>query len=154
MSARRLLVATYYYPPQPGSGSNRWAAMVKYLRRLGHEVTVITAAAPGHPAGASDGVVRTASLNANPLLRRLLLRREGTAPQPSASPQADVQGGVMPPLLWKGIVPDPWLLTWDPAAWAAIRRALSKGAFDCLITSSPAESTHLLGLALGRRVPA
>jgi glycosyltransferase involved in cell wall biosynthesis len=154
VSARRLLVVTYYYPPQPGSGSNRWAAMVKYLRRLGHEVTVITAAAPGHPPGESDGVVRTASLNANPLLRRLLLRGESTTRPPSASPQEGGQSGVMPPLLWKGIVPDPWLVTWDPAAWAAIRRALSKKVFDCLITSSPAESTHLLGLALGRRVAA
>jgi glycosyltransferase involved in cell wall biosynthesis len=154
VSARRLLVVTYYYPPQPGSGSNRWAAMVKYLRRLGHEVTVVTAAAPGHPPGECDGVVRTASLNANPLLRRLLLRREGTARQGSAPAQEVGLGGVMPPLLWKGIVPDPWLVTWDPAAWAAIRRALSQRAFDCLITSSPAESTHLLGLVFGRSVAA
>jgi len=154
VSARRLLVVTYYYPPQPGSGSNRWAAMVKYLRRLGHEVTVVTAAAPGHPPSESDGVVRTASLNANPVLRRLLLRGEGTARQGSASGQGGDQGGVMPPLLWKGIVPDPWLLTWDPAAWTAIRRALSRGPLDCLITSSPAESTHLLGLAFARRAGA
>jgi glycosyltransferase involved in cell wall biosynthesis len=154
VNGRRLLVVTYYYPPQPGSGSNRWAAMVKYLRRLGHEVTVVTAAAPGHSPGASGGVVRTANLNANPLLRRLLLRRESTAPQLSAPRQGGGQGGVVPPLLWKGIVPDPWLVTWNSASWAVIRRELSSRAVDCLITSSPAESTHLLGLAFRRRAAA
>lgn len=146
MKPRRVLVVTYYYPPQPGSGANRWAAMVKYLRRLGHEVTVVTAAPPGQTAGESDGVVRTRSLNASPALRRLLLRpdRSSAAPSPGAAPT-----GVLPTSLWKVIVPDPWLVTWNPNALLAIRRELGRQRFDCLITSSPAESSHLLGLALG-----
>src|SRR5205823_2871612 len=41
VSASRLLLVTYYYPPQPGSGSNRWAALAKYLRRIGHDVAVL-----------------------------------------------------------------------------------------------------------------
>jgi glycosyltransferase involved in cell wall biosynthesis len=163
VSRRRLLVVTYYYPPQPGSGSNRWAAMVKYLRRLGHEVTVITAAPPGHAPGEDreEGVVRTGNLNSNPLLRRLLLRAERTSAEPPTGATANggtgtkqAPGGVMPPLLWKGIVPDPWLATWVPFAWRAVVRELRRAPIDCLITSSPSESTHLLGLMLGRRRPA
>ena len=150
MSARRLLVLTYYYPPQPGSGSNRWAAMVKYLRRLGDEVTVITAAPPGPRVDVEDDVVRTGSLNASPLIRRLLLRPDRTA----ASTAAIAAGGVMPEFLWKGIVPDPWLATWNPYAWRRVRRELATGGVDCLITSSPAESTHLLALSLGFHRPA
>ena len=143
--------------------------MVKYLRRLGHEVTVVTAAPPGHAPGESEGVVRTANLNSSPLLRRLLLRPErapgGSTTDVAGKPEATIDvagdvggehvpGGVMPPLLWKGIVPDPWLMTWDPAAWRALRHLLAGQQFDCLITSSPAASTHLLGLVLGSRRPA
>lgn len=171
MTPRRLLVVTYYYPPQPGSGSNRWAAMVKYLRRLGCRVTVVTAAPPGHAPGEDrdEGVIRTSSLNASPLLRRLLLRAEGNATEGAgeasaaqasngwkggASNAQPAAGGVMPAWLWKGIVPDPWLATWAPFALRAIRRELRRGPIDCLITSSPSESTHLVGLMIGRRRPA
>jgi glycosyltransferase involved in cell wall biosynthesis len=146
----RLLAVTYYYPPQPGSGANRWAAMVKYLRRLGHEVTVLTAAPPGYARGEADGVVRTASLNSNPALRRVLLRPDRSSAAPSTDAAATA---VMPAALWKVVVPDPWLVSWNPYALRAIRRQLAAGAFDCLITSSPADSTHMLALAVGRRRP-
>jgi glycosyltransferase involved in cell wall biosynthesis len=146
--------------------------MVKYLRRLGCEVTVVTAAPPGHVPGEDheDGVIRTGNLNSSPLLRRLLLRAEQPATRPgvqssgaqpvrgsAANDAGDAGrsgGGVMPAWLWKGIVPDPWLATWAPYAWRAIRRELRRTPIDCLITSSPSESTHLLGLMLGRRRPA
>lgn len=145
--------------------------MVKYLRRRGCEVTVVTAAPPGHAPGADrkQGVIRTGNLNSSPLLRRLLLRGEprtreapaaitaaaatpGTGLAPAAATAA--AGGVMPAWLWKGVVPDPWLATWIPFAWRAVRRELRRGSIDCLITSSPSESTHLLGLMLGRGRPA
>jgi glycosyltransferase involved in cell wall biosynthesis len=125
--------------------------MVKYLRRLGHEVTVMTAAPPGHTPGAEAGVVRTANLNSSPLLRRLLLRPAAVAAQPAASGASSVAAS---PVLWKGIVPDPWLITWNPYAWRATRRHFDAGSVDCIITSSPSESTHLVPLALGRKRPA
>jgi glycosyltransferase involved in cell wall biosynthesis len=147
----RLLVLTYYYPPQPGSGANRWAAMVKYLRRLGHDVTVLTAAPPGAAPGEVDDVVRTRSLNSSPALRRLLLRDDRSSPSPSSGA---TPSGVVPKPLWKVIVPDPWLVTWNPYALRALRRRLAQHTFDCVITSSPAESTHMLALALGPKRPA
>jgi glycosyltransferase involved in cell wall biosynthesis len=151
MTERHLLVVTYYYPPQPGSGSNRWAALVKYLRRIGHDVTVLTAAPPGYQPGVADGTIRTGNLNSSPFLRRLFLRSEGDM---GASHSGATSSGVMPPVLWKLIVPEPWLVTWNPYAWRALRRQLSARPIDCVITSSPADSTHLLGLALGRGRPA
>ncbi len=151
MSQRHVLVATYYYPPQPGSGSNRWLAMVKYLRRMGYAVTVLTAAPPGHPAGTSHGVIRTGNLNSNPAIRRVLMRADRTSKTPVAGAGSH---RVAPSWAWKGLVPDPWLATWLPYAWPALRSALAQRAVDCLITSSPIESTHLLALALGRSRPA
>ena len=58
----RLVVASYYYPPWAFPAANRWAAMTKYLRRLGHDVTVVTTGAavpirdvPAGDAGTGDG---------------------------------------------------------------------------------------------------
>ena len=42
---------------------------------------------------------------------------------------------------------------WAPIAIREARRLLQAEAFDCLITSSPPESAHLVGLMLGRRPP-
>jgi glycosyltransferase involved in cell wall biosynthesis len=154
----RLLVVTYYYPPWAFPGANRWASMTKHLRRLGHEVTVVTTVAPVLFGGGSDGpdardgVVRTADLNASPLLRKLL-RRPPAAGLPSAA--ATAAGAATPPaLLTKVIVPDAYLVGWNPWTLRAIGGLLRERQIDCLITSGPPDSTHLLGLGLRRRRPA
>lgn len=146
----RLLVVTYDYPRPGAPGANRWAAMAKYLRRMGHEVTVITAIAPGMRAGERDGVMRTLDLSSSPALRKLL-RRPPTQGAATTSGTVNVEP---PALLTQVIVPDAYLLSWNPWAWQAARRLVRAGNVDCLITSSPPESTHLLGLAPGlRRTP-
>lgn len=52
------------------------------------------------------------------------------------------------------VVPDVALVTWAPFAVAAARRLAREQWFDCVITSSPPQSTHLVGLAVRRRVGA
>jgi glycosyltransferase involved in cell wall biosynthesis len=42
---------------------------------------------------------------------------------------------------------------WAPFALRAARRVLRSESFDCVITTSPPESAHLVGLMLGRRRP-
>jgi glycosyltransferase involved in cell wall biosynthesis len=52
------------------------------------------------------------------------------------------------------LVPDAHLLGWNPsAAWAA-RRLVRERRIECVITSSPPQSTHLIPFALGRGRPA
>jgi glycosyltransferase involved in cell wall biosynthesis len=51
------------------------------------------------------------------------------------------------------VVPDIYAATWLPGAAAAARRLVRTGEFDCIITTSPYESGHLVALALGRRRP-
>ena len=52
------------------------------------------------------------------------------------------------------LVPDPQIVSWAPFAARAARRLLRQRPVDCVITSSPPDSAHLAGLALGRRRPA
>ena len=47
MTARRILVISYPFPPMPTVGGNRWLAMSKYLRRAGYEVEILTTGAFG-----------------------------------------------------------------------------------------------------------
>jgi len=150
MSPRRVLVVTYPYPPMPSVGGNRWLAMTKYLRRAGHEVTILTTAAFGRARGAEEmGVVRAEDLLAARWLRALLRR----PPLPMQGEPAPRDKAV-PGIITKLVVPDHHLLTWVPFA-ARVARALHRQRpFDCIVTTSAYESTHLVALLLGRRRPA
>ncbi len=143
-----FLVLVHPYPPTPSSGAHRWGGIVKYLRREGHDVRVITSGAFGRLDDPDDerGVVRTADLMASARLRRL------AGLPPLAEPGSGGGGGAdLPPALTKFVVPDPFLLSWAPMALRAAWWALSERPADCVITSSPNESTHLVGRALRRR---
>jgi glycosyltransferase involved in cell wall biosynthesis len=145
---RHLLVVPYFYPPFPGSG-NRWPTLARYLREAGHRVTVLATPLYGRlDDDQLQGVVRVHDLRSTRILRRAL--RRGDPPTVSAAV-------VTPPpgvLLERVFVPDAHAVGWMPAALAAARRVLAEGTVDALITSSPPESTHLIGLLLGRRRPA
>jgi glycosyltransferase involved in cell wall biosynthesis len=154
VSGRRVLVLTYHWPPFSGAGAARWSALVTHLRQLGHEVTVVTTSLWGRsPAGAEEGVIRTRDLAAVGVLRRLFRRpvvRAETA-RAVAVPLGSESG---PGLRSRILVPDPFVVSWVPLAAAAARRFLRQRPVDCVITSSPPDSIHLAGLALGRRRPA
>ena len=145
-----FLVIVHPYPPTPSSGAHRWGAIVKYLRRMGHDVRVVTSGAFGTLADPAQerGVIRTADLMASPRLRRLV----GIAPLAAPDGAASVAGADpgLPGLLTTTLVPDAFLASWAPMALAAARRSLRERPADCVITSSPNESTHLIGLALRR----
>jgi glycosyltransferase involved in cell wall biosynthesis len=148
VTARRLLVISHCYPPMPSVGGNRWAAMVRHLRALGHETTVVTTAGFGDIPG-ETGVVRTNDVMASPAFRRVL-----RAP---ALPAVGAPGARQEPpsRFLKGlVVPDSQLASWAPGAYRAARERVRAGEVDCVITSSPPESSHLVALALGRDRPA
>lgn len=150
MPARRVLVVSYPYPPMPTVGGNRWLAMSKYLRRAGHDVTVLTTSAFGSlPDDREQKVVRALDLVGVPWLRRLL--RRPPLPEPGKPPPVDTP----PPRVVTGVaVPDPYVVTWVPSAIVAVRRLLRSDRYDCIVTTSAYESAHLVPLALGRARPA
>jgi hypothetical protein len=48
-----LLLVAYFYPPCRDTGAHRPAAMAKWLRRVGHRVTVLTTSAYGSGQGSA-----------------------------------------------------------------------------------------------------
>jgi glycosyltransferase involved in cell wall biosynthesis len=152
MSApRRILLVAYFYPPSRDTGAHRPAAMAKYLRRLGHRVTVLTTSAYGRlpgdegqqTASPAGDVVRTADLQ---LLRARLRGRERVG----ALFDSDTYSG-RPHLLSRIVVPEPLAIAWAPFARRAALRLQRERRFDCVLTSSPPESAHVVGRAAQRR---
>jgi glycosyltransferase involved in cell wall biosynthesis len=125
--------------------------MGHWLRSLGHEVTTITTSAWGTlDDDLATDTHRTGDLMASSLLRRLLRR------PPLVQGSSSEVGIVKPPLavIPRIVVPDVGLVTWLPAALAAARRLVRERRIDCVVTSGPMHSTHMIGLLLGRERPA
>ena len=139
-----LLLVAYFYPPCRDTGAHRPAAMAKWQRRLGHRVTVLTTSAygQGDPAGEED-VVRSADL------QRLRARLHGRD-RVDALFDSDTYSG-RPHVLSRIVVPEPLVAAWAPFARRDAIRLNARERFDCVITSSPPESVHLVGRALRRR---
>lgn len=149
MPGRRLLVLTYHYPPDPSVGARRWDAMAAWLRELGHDVTVLTTRAWGAEEGERSEIVRSADLVAIRTLRAVLRRPALPAagrPMPLQKPA--------PRLLADVVVPDAYLLSWGLGAVPVARRLIRERAIECVVTSGPPHSCHVLGLMLGSRRPA
>ena len=128
-------------------GARRWAAMAKYLERMGYEVTVIAGDWPARPH--SNGVIWTRDLARHPGLRKLLRRPPFPGIDYAQPPVLRKRS-----LLQRVLVPDVSIAAWMPVALLAARRILAGGRTDCVITTSPPASAHLVGLALGRHRPA
>ncbi len=142
--SRSILLVAYFYPPSRDTGGHRPAAMAKYLRRLGHRVTVLTTSAYGRgDADAEMGIERTADL------QRVRARLHGRD-RIDALYDADTYAARPHPLS-RVLVPEPLVVAWAPFARGRALRLHRSEPFDCVITSSPPESAHLVGSALARR---
>jgi glycosyltransferase involved in cell wall biosynthesis len=142
---RRILLVAYFYPPQNIIGARRPYALAKWLRRRGHEVTVLTSVQSGRgPDEAPSRLLRTRDL----LTTRLNWRKEGLQAITGQSDAAWSPG----PNFWGAIfVPDVQLISWTPFAVHAALRLHRRLGLDAVITTSPVASAHAVGLALSRR---
>ena len=123
-------------------GARRIGGLAKYLGRLGHEVTVLTSAISGSGPLEEAEVVRTRDL-----LHSGANWRRGQLDALQGSGQV-VYGGASRVATW--VVPDLALVTWLPFVLPRALALWRRRRFDCVITSSPPQSVHLIGLALGR----
>ena len=82
---------------------------------------------------------------------RKLLSRPALGNTGGERPPAETEP---PALLSKVLVPDAWVASWVPFAAAAARRLVRERAIECVITTVPYESAHLIPFVLGRRRPA
>ena len=128
-------------PPGQLSGARRPANLAKYLDRRGHRVTVLTSLASGR--GGVPGAARV--VRTRDVLASRLNWRRSHFESLQGREQATVAGSSP---LESIVVPDLALAGWLPFA---LPRALSLARvdrFDCVVTTSPPQSAHVVGLAL------
>jgi glycosyltransferase involved in cell wall biosynthesis len=140
--ARRILLVTQLAPPSPLSAARRVAGLTRHLARRGYTVTVLTSRLSGRgPVPGAARVVRTRDL----LASGINWRRENFAALEGSTAAVYAAPSRLATLL----VPDPAAVSWLPFAlpWAL---SLARET-DCVLTTAPARSTHLVGLALAHR---
>lgn len=141
---RRILLVAYFFPPCTDTGAHRPAALAKYLRRAGHDVTVLTTSAYGDQPGDPElQVERTTDA-------QLWRARMHGAEHVGSMYDRDTYSGAPHPLS-RVIVPEPLALAWAPFARRRARALHRREPFDCVITTSPPESAHSVGHTLQRR---
>ena len=141
---RRVLLVAQLAPPSSLIAARRIAGLAKYLAAEGLEMSVLTSRISGE--GDIEGaraVVRTPDLMATPLNWR--------RPQFKALEGSAVGSYSRPSRLQSVLVPDIAAATWLPFAVTRSRRLVRDAGCDCVITSGPPHSVHLVGLALRRR---
>jgi Glycosyl transferase 4-like domain len=141
---RCVLLVAHLAPPSPLIPARRIAGLAKYLAAEGLEVSVLTSRISGEgDIEGAKAVARTRDLMATPLnWRRAQFKAlEGSANGSYSEPSR----------LESVLVPDIAAVTWLPFAVTRSRRLVREPGLDCVITSGPAHSVHLVGLALRRR---
>lgn len=144
MIGRRILLVAPIAPPSTMSAARRVAGLSKYLPRHGHEVTLLTSLVSGSgPVEGAVRTIRTRDLMVSPLNWR---RANFEAIAGSRASNYDASPSVVASL----VVPDVELIGWLPFSLAHAVSLSRMRAVDCVITSSPPHSCHLIGLALHR----
>lgn len=155
MSARRVLLMAYFFPPLAGGGVHRALSFVRHLPAHGWACTVVC-------AGPEDYWVRDESLLARVPAETEVIRVSGGSAlsawlawrRRGAGAAADRRPSGAFGLLRRAS--DWWLLPDSYAGWAARAREaaaarLQRGDVHALLSTSPPDSVHLAARALAER---
>ena len=161
-SFSRLLLVTYNFPPSGGVGVQRPLAICKYLRRLGHEVSVLTATMPVthvYDADLQDrvpkGTIVIRAYNPEiPYAWRSVAKRFARAlaksPVHSGAARAD-NSPARRFVEWMAF-PDPQK-NWIPFAVRKASAAIRQLRIDTVIVTVPPFSGLGIGIEIKRRFP-
>lgn len=158
---KRILVATYYWPPAGGPGVQRWLKMAQALKQLGHDVEVLTVdpAYATYPLRDESLIVEAEGITVHSTRARdwfgtyQKLTRRKEVPFSGFANQAGKPGPIQRVSRWvRGnlFIPDP-RRGWNQYAVAEALKQHALKPYDLVVTSGPPHSTHLIGLELQRR---
>ena len=152
---KKVLIITYYWPPSGGSGVQRWLKFSKYLPEYGYEPIVLT---PENPSfinkdpGLMDEVPKDIEVLKLPIWEpyQVLARLSRKEIHQKNVNVGRKQSFFQKISLWiRGnmFIPDPRMF-WVRPVVKFLKGFLPGSGIDCIITTGPPHSMHLIGLKL------
>jgi glycosyltransferase involved in cell wall biosynthesis len=149
--ALRVLIVSFYFPPAGGGGVQRVLKLCRHLADLGVEVDVL---APDDPRFSARDPELLSAIPSSTTVHRAPYR--GSSGETPASRLARTEGTGARLALHarltgrRLLLPDPEV-AWVPDAVRVGTRVIRERGIDCVLTTSPPSSAHLIGSALKRR---
>ena len=149
-----ILIISYYWPPSGGSGVQRWMYFAKYLKKLGNNPIVITV----NPKNASYNLIDNSLLSqvedvkthktfSFEILKLYSLLKTGSSskgiPQ-SYIPLNSIFDKITSFIRVNFFIPDS-RVGWNYFAYKKSREIINNNKIDCVITTGPPHSSHLIG---------
>jgi len=156
-SKLNILIITYYWPPSGGSGVQRWMYFSKYLKEMGHNPIVITVDEKYASYNQKDysllkeiDNIETYKTKSFDLLKLYSFIKSGNTtksiPQ-SYIPNKSFFDKFTSFLRLNFFIPDS-RVGWNQYAYNKAINIIRNKNIDCLITTGPPHSTHLIGLKI------
>ena len=144
--SKKIGILTYYWPPAGGSGVQRWLRFSNELAKLGHDIHVFTFKNPKYPIvdkellNKVDSKVKVNFISGFELPSFLTNKNSNSAESFKSS-------GVKSFVRELFFFPDSRKYLISPSV-KYIKKYIKKTPLNCLITSGPPHSMHLVGLTL------
>ena len=144
--SKKIGILTYYWPPAGGSGVQRWLRFSNELAKLGHDIHVFTFKNPKYPIldkellNKVDSKVKVNFISGFELPNFLTNKNSNSAESFKSS-------GVKSFVRELFFFPDSRKYLISPSV-KYIKKYIEKNTLNCLITSGPPHSMHLIGLNL------
>lgn len=160
---KRVLIITYYWPPNGGAGVYRWLKFSKYLPDNGWTPVVYTPSDPevvAHDPALEADVLPHVEVIKRPITEPFALYKRFTGRKRTEKVQVGflsekAQGGWKEDLaLWvrsNFFIPDARMWWIRPSA-RFLERYLRTHPVDAVVTTGPPHSMHLIGLRLKKRL--
>ena len=161
MSAKKVLIVTYYWPPAGGPGVQRWLKFVKYLPEFNIEPIVFCPESPYYPiidSSLEGDIPRGVKIIKHPINEpyrwaTLFSRHSTKTISSGVIPKTGKQSLIQKILLFiRGnfFIPDA-RKHWVKPSVSVLNTILENEGIDTIITTGPPHSMHLIGLYLKQK---
>jgi len=157
----RVLIITYYWPPSGGAGVQRWLKFSKYLPQSGWEPVILTvdaeyAAYPSFDASLEKDVPEGTLVYRTKATDWFRFYRSDKSKVPSAgfatNKDDSLKGKISRFIRGNFFIPDP-RRGWNSHAFRKACELIEQKDIKHVITTSPPNSTQLIGLKLKKKFP-
>ncbi len=157
---KRCLLLTYYFPPCGGAGVQRWVRFLRYLPQNGWLPTVITTKDGDYPV-IDDSllttippeieIIRTHTPSYAGLFRKLAGKKAQIPYGDFSTSKKDSPLKRLAFFLRLHTVAPDMRILWNPYLYRAALEELRTKKYDCILTTAPPHSTHLVAKKLKKR---